>query len=49
MVTSLAQPRLDAVADRLDAAAAMARADYLRTAAVSDDVLPFEAGGKNAS
>jgi hypothetical protein len=37
---------LDAVADRLDAAAAVARADYLRTVAAWDDVLPFEAGGK---
>jgi integrase len=40
---------LDAVADRLDAAAAAARADYLRTAAPEDDVLPFDLGGRNAS
>jgi integrase len=40
---------LDAVADRLDAAAAAARADYLRTAAPNDDVLPFDLGGRNAS
>ena len=40
---------LDAVADRLDAAAAAARADYLRTATPVDDVLPFELGGRNAS
>lgn len=40
---------LDAVADRLDAAAAAARADYLRTAAPDDDVLPFDLGGRNAS
>lgn len=37
---------LDAVADRLDAAAATARADYLRTAVVSGDILPFDFGGK---
>ena len=40
---------LDAVADRLDAAAAAARADYLRTTAPNDDVLPFDLGGRNAS
>jgi len=40
---------LDAVADRLDAAAAAARADYLRTAAPNDAVLPFDLGGRNAS
>jgi hypothetical protein len=40
---------LDAVADRLDAAAAAARADYLRTAAPDDDVLPFDLGGRNTS
>jgi integrase len=40
---------LDAVADRLDAAAAAARADYLRTVAPNDDVLPFDLGGRNAS
>ena len=40
---------LDAVADRLDAAAALARADYLRTQAERDTVLPFDLGGKHAS
>ena len=40
---------LDAVADRLDAAAAVARANYLRTVAVPDGVLPFEVEDKNAS
>lgn len=35
---------LDAVADRLDEAAAQARADYLRTQAGSADVLPLELG-----
>jgi integrase len=40
---------LDVVADRLDAAAAAARADYLRTASPNDDVLPFDLGGRNAS
>ena len=41
----MAERDLDAVADRLDAAAALARADYLRTEAVLDDVLPFDSGG----
>jgi integrase len=40
---------LDAVADRLHAAAAVARADYLRTVAVSDGVLPVEIEDQNAS
>jgi len=40
---------LDAVADRLDAAATLARADYLRTAAARDTVLPFDLGGQHAS
>jgi integrase len=40
---------LDAIADRLDAAAALARADYLRTQAERDTVLPFDLGGKHAS
>jgi integrase len=40
---------LDAVADRLDAAAALARADYLRTEADSDPVPPLDFGGKHAS
>ena len=40
---------LDAVADRLDAAAALARADYLRTEAARDTVLPFDLGGQHAS
>lgn len=40
---------LDAVADRLDAAAAVARADYLRTVAVSDGALSLEVEDKNAS
>ncbi len=40
---------LDAVADRLDAAAAAARADYLRTKADSEAVLPFDVGGQHAS
>ena len=40
---------LDAVADRLDAAAALARADYLRTESERDTVLPFGLGGKHAS
>ena len=35
--------------DDLDAVAASARADYVRTAAASDDVLTFEVGGKDAS
>lgn len=40
---------LDAVADRLDAAAAVPRADYLRTVAVSDGALSLEVEDKNAS
>lgn len=36
---------LDALADRLDEAAAKARADYLRTAAPESDVLPIDFGG----
>jgi integrase len=40
---------LDAVADRLDEAAAVARADYLRTAPPSDAVLPFDLGGRSVS
>ena len=40
---------LDAVADRLDEAAALARADYLRTEPPSDAVLPFDLGGRSAS
>ena len=40
---------LDAVADRLDTAAALARADYLRTEAARDTVLPFDLGGQHAS
>jgi len=36
---------LDAVADRLDEAAAQARADYLRTRDTSADVLPLDLGG----
>jgi hypothetical protein len=39
---------LDAVADRLDAAAALPRADYLRTERPNDAVLPFDLGGRNA-
>ncbi|HEX2893654.1 MAG TPA: site-specific integrase [Marmoricola sp.] len=35
---------LDAVADRLDEAAAKARADYLRTRAAESDVLPIDFG-----
>lgn len=35
---------LDAVAERLDEAAARARADYLRTPGLSTEVLPFEPG-----
>jgi integrase len=35
---------LDAVAERLDEAAARARADYLRTPGPQAEVLPFEAG-----
>jgi integrase len=40
---------LDAVADRLDAAAALARADYVRTERPNDAVLPFDLGGQSAS
>ena len=40
---------LDAVADRLDAAAAAARADSLRTGAPKPDVLPLDFGGQHAS
>ena len=40
---------LDAVADRLDAAAALARADYLRTATESEAVQLSTFGGKHAS
>ena len=40
---------LDAVADRLDAAAAAARADSLRTEAPKPDVLPLDFGGQHAS
>ena len=40
---------LDAVADRLDAAAAAARADYVLTAAGSEAVLSFDVGGQHAS
>ncbi|HSE70232.1 MAG TPA: site-specific integrase, partial [Nocardioidaceae bacterium] len=40
---------LDAVADRLDAAASRARADSLRTAAPNADVLPLDLGGQHAS
>ena len=40
---------LDAVADRLDAAAAAARADSLRTAAANPDTLPLDFVGRNAS
>ena len=39
---------LNAVADRLDEAAAMARADYLRTQAEIADVLPLEFGDSDA-
>jgi integrase len=39
---------LDAVADRLDAAAALARADYLRTERPNDAVLAFDLGGQSA-
>lgn len=39
---------LDAVADRLDEAAARARADSLRTPGGSADVLPLDFGGTNA-
>jgi integrase len=35
---------LDAVADRLDEAAARARADYLRTAPQEADMLPLDLG-----
>ena len=40
---------LDAVADRLDAAAAAARADSLRTEAPKPDVLPLDFGPRHAS
>ena len=40
---------LDAVADRLDAAAAAARADSLRTEAANPDVLPFKIEDQHAS
>jgi integrase len=36
---------LDAVADRLDEAAAKARADYLRTRDTESDILPLDFGG----
>ena len=39
---------LDAVAGRLYPAAALARADYLRTEAVSDSVPPNDFGGMSA-
>ena len=39
---------LDAVADRLDAAATLARADYLRTAADFEGVRPLGSGGQYA-
>ena len=39
---------LDAVADRLDEAAANARADYLRTQAGIADVLPLDFGNADA-
>ena len=39
---------LDAVADRLDAAAAAARADSLRTETPKPDVLPLDLGGQHA-
>jgi len=35
---------LDAVADRLDEAAARARADYLRTRGIESDILPIDFG-----
>jgi hypothetical protein len=38
---------LDAVADRLDEAAAKARADYLRTQGSHADVLPLDLGDVN--
>jgi hypothetical protein len=40
---------LDVLADRLDTAAALARADYLRTERPNDAVLPFDLGGRSAS
>ena len=40
---------LDAVADRLDAAATLARADYSRTADDFDTAAPLDLGGKHAS
>jgi len=36
---------LDAVADRLDEAAAQARADHLRTRGLEHGVLPLDLGG----
>ena len=39
---------LDAVADRLDEAAARARADSLRTQATSSTVVPLHSGAENA-
>jgi integrase len=39
---------LDAVADRLDEAAAKARADYLRTRGTESDILPIDFGDANA-
>jgi len=45
--TGLFGDDLDAVADRLDEAAARARADYLRTRGSESDVLPIDFG--NAS
>ena len=40
---------LDAVADRLDAAATLARADHLRTEADRDTVRPFVLDGRHVS
>ena len=40
---------LDAVVDHLDAAAAAARADSLRTAVPKTDALPLDFGGQHAS
>jgi len=40
---------LDTVADRLHEAAALASADYLRTALSSEAVPPFDPGGRSAS
>jgi integrase len=39
---------LDAVAERLDEAAAKARADWLRTRATESDILPIDFGGARA-